>query len=727
VIRVGGSFVRVVLSAAMLGAMPPSALFAQETPVPALRVGSGAETIEVDGRLDEAAWMTAPMSDAFTQTDPGEGLPPSFRTTLRVLAGRNSLVIGIVCEDPQPGGIVSYSVRRDAALGQEDSLRIVRGPFRDGRSGYVFAINPRAARYDAVVNIGDGSQNENSNWDGIWQAATGRGETGWTAEIRIPIQTLSFNPSLREWHFNVERRIQRLLEIDRWAAAARNYSLTLTSRAGLITDLPDFAFGRGLSVRPSLTAGGGVPAPSASLDGRFHPSLDLTQRLGANVTASFTANTDFAETEVDTRQTNLTRFPLLFPEKRTFFLEGLDIFQFGPGVNVDMIPYFSRRMGLVNGRDVPIIAGGKVNGRVAGTNFAAVVTSTDSRAGVIDEGATTGVVRIKQNLWRESYVGFLATAGDPLGRTGSWLSGVDFTYSTSTFLGDKNFSLSGYGVMTGRDGLGNDRTATAFKFDYPNDRWDLRFWYHRIGRDFDPSLGFVPRRAFQRWNPAISRRIHFARGPVQDLSMGFNSYVTHSLHGQYEGLDSDVQIANVRFRSGERAQFVVTPMADRPREPFEVSEGVVIAPALYQWVRRNLVFTTAQKRRLYGSITWSTGSFYNGDLSQSDLTLVWNPTPLFTLEFTGQRNDVRLPAGDFLNHLFGTRLRVNVSSDFSIASYAQYDTETDSIGVNSRLRWTFLPVADLFVVYNHNVRSLLDRWQLDSNQLLVKLQYAWRM
>lgn len=720
----GGSVRRALAGAVVFLACPTLAL-AQEPAVPTLRVGSGAETIEVDGQLSEAAWSAAPTSDAFAQTDPGEGLPPSFRTTLRVLAGRNELIIGVVCEDPEPSGIVSYSVRRDAGLGQEDSLKIVLGPFRDGRSGYVFSVNPRGARYDAVINAG--AENENSDWDGIWQAATGRSETGWTAEIRIPIQTLSFNPSVREWHFNVERRIQRLLEIDRWASAVRQYRLTLTSRAGLITDLPDFALGRGLSVRPSLTAGGGVPAPSASLDGKFHPSLDVTQRLGANVTASFTTNTDFAETEVDTRQTNLTRFPLFFPEKRTFFLEGIDIFQFGPGVNNDMIPYFSRRMGLVSGREVPIIAGGKVNGRVAGTNFAAVITSTDSQPGVIDEGATSGVVRIKRNLWRESYVGFLATAGDPLGRSGSWLSGVDFTYSTSGFLGDKNFSLNAYGVVMGREGLGNDRTAAAFKIDYPNDKWDMRLWYRRIGRDFDPSLGFVPRRAMQRWNPAISNRTRFARGPIQDMSMGINPYITYSLHGQYEGLESPLTIVNWRFRSGERVQFIVTPTADRPRQPFEVSEGVVIEPALYQWVRRNVGVTTAQKRRLYGSLNWTTGSFYDGDLSQWDLTLVWNPTPLYTLEFTGERNAGNLPLGSFTQHLVGTRLRVNVSSDFSIATYAQYDTDSDSVGINSRLRWTFLPVADLFVVYNHNVRSLLDRWQLDSNQLLVKIQYAWRM
>jgi hypothetical protein len=376
---------------------------------------------------------------------------------------------------------------------------------------------------------------------------------------------------------------------------------------------------------------------------------------------------------------------------------------------------------------VPIIAGGKVNGRVGGTNFAAVLTTTDRQAGVVDERSTTGVVRVKQNLWRESYIGFIATAGDPIGRSGSWLSGADFTYLTSSFLGDKNFSINAYGVITDREGIGRDRTAYAFKIDYPNDKWDMRIWYRRIGRDFDPSLGFVPRRGIQRWNPSLSNRTRFARGPIQDMSMSVNPYITYDTHGQFEGLDSPINVVNWRFRSGERVQFVVTPSADRPRQPFEVSDGVFIAPGLHKWVRRNLGFTTAQKRRLYGSLNWTTGSFYDGDLSQWDLTLVWNPTPLYTLEFNGERNDGDLPGGSFTQHLIGTRLRINVSSDFSIASYAQYDTDSDSVGINSRLRWTFLPVADLFVVYNHNIRSLLDRWQLDSNQLLVKLQYAWRM
>ena len=274
----------------VIGLTMPAPALAQESSAPTLRVGKGAETVDIDGMLSEPAWNAAEVADAFGQTEPGEGVPPTFRTAVRVVAGRNALIIGIVCDDADPHGIVSFSVRRDASLQSEDHVRIVLGPFRDGRSGYVFAVNPNGARYDGVIN--PGGENENPEWDGIWEAATARNERGWSAEIRIPIQTLSFKPGLREWDFNVQRRVQRLLETDRWAFAVRQYRVTQTSRAGLLTELPDFALGRGLNLRPSLTAGGGVPAPSASVDGKFRPSLDVTQRLGSNVTASFTLNTD---------------------------------------------------------------------------------------------------------------------------------------------------------------------------------------------------------------------------------------------------------------------------------------------------------------------------------------------------------------------------------------------------------------------------------------------------
>jgi hypothetical protein len=135
----------------------------------------------------------------------------------------------------------------------------------------------------------------------------------------------------------------------------------------------------------------------------------------------------------------------------------------------------------------------------------------------------------------------------------------------------------------------------------------------------------------------------------------------------------------------------------------------------------------AAKRRSSTQVTWWFGGFYDGDLDQIEWTAAWNPAALVTVELSGERNIGRLSAGRFTQTLVGGGVRLNLSSDLSIASYTQYDTDSDSIGVNTRLRWTFNTVGDLFVVYNHNVRSLVERWQLDSSQLLVKFQYAWRM
>lgn len=703
----------------------PESAVAQERLQPTLRAGEGAATITLDGRLDETAWHAAAQSDAFLQTEPSEGRPPTFRTVVRVLADRSAIVFGIVCEDADPNAIVSFSVRRDASLDAEDHVRVILGPFLDGRSGYVFAVNPSGARYDGLIN--QGPEGDNADWDGIWEAATAKTPGGWSVEMRIPIRTLGFKPGLSEWHFNVQRRSQRLLETDRWAFATRQYQITQTSRAGLLTNLPNFGVGLGLSLRPAITTGGGHPATGAPVEEEFQPSLDLTQRIGGNVVASFTANTDFAETEVDTRRTNLTRFPLFFPEKRRFFLEGSDIFQFGPGGNLarDAMPYHSRTIGLVRGREVPIIVGSKVNGLAGNTRYSGLVVRTNDEEGVVDTPATMAVGRLKRNLWEESWVSAIATVGDPLGRTGSWTGGLDFTYGTSHFLGNKNLFLSAWGLAMGRDGHHGDTTSYGFKVDYPNEKWDSNLWYKRIGDEFDPSLGFVPRHG-TIWVPALTNRTRLARGPIQEMTWGGRGVIHLDSSGVRENYSVSLGALNWRFRSGDRVQVNVTPTGERLVDPFEVSDGVVIPPGSYDWWRKSVTLSTAQKRRFYTSVSWEWGDFYDGDLDSYQWEWTWNPTALYTVEFNGERNIAHLSGGSFNQTLVGSRVRINFSPDLSVASYIQYDTDSDSIGVNAQLRWTYKPAGDLFIVYNHNVRSLLDRWQLDSNQLLVKFQYDFR-
>jgi hypothetical protein len=721
------SITRTVITAAgMIACVGVAAarVSAQGPPPRELRAASLPAGIVIDGVLEEPAWQASDAAGDFLQADPSEGAPASGATRVRVLAGPKAIVIGIECDDPDPARIVSFSKQRDAVLTFEDHVRVVLGPFLDGRSGYVFAVNPGGARYDALIE--PGGETDNPNWDAIWEAATRRTDRGWTVEIRIPIETIAFKPGLREWHFNVERRIQRLLETDRWASAERQSRITQTSRAGRLTGLPDFALGVGLTVRPAMTAGGGIPAPFARVTGESRPSVDLTQRVGANVLSSVTVNTDFAETEVDTRRTNLTRFPLFFPEKRTFFLEGADIFSFGLGLEQDLIPYFSRRIGLVGDTTVPVIAGGKINGRSGQTNFGGLAVGTDARGGVVDERALMAVGRVKQNLWRESWVGAIATAGDPLGRSGSWLTGGDFTYATSEFRGDKNFLVGVWGLSMDREGLGTDRTAHGFKIDYPNDLWDMFFTYKRIGRDFDPSVGFVPRPAVYLYNAGVNNHTRISHGLFQQLTHEFEPSLATDLSGRWESYRVFMAPVNWRFRTADRFEFNVNPTGERLVAPFEIADGVTIQPGAYHWRRYRLETGTARKRRFYTQLTWWFGGFYDGDLDQFQWTGAWNPTPLLTVEFSGERDVGRLRAGHFTESVVGTRARINFSPDLNLSTYVQYESVTTSVGTNTRVRWTFKPVADLFVVYNHNVRDILDRWQLDSNQLLVKLQYAFR-
>ncbi|MFL5486831.1 MAG: DUF5916 domain-containing protein [Gemmatimonadaceae bacterium] len=700
-----------------------------------MAVAEAADGIRVDGLLTEPVWSTVDSIGALTQVEPREGAAASMRTVARVIITADAIVIGVKADDPEPSRIVSFARQRDADLDSEDHIKIVLDTYLDGRSGYVFAVNPNGARYDALV--ANQGEDENSSWDAIWEAATARTPAGWSAEILIPLKSLLFRRGLSQWGFNIQRRIQRLQETDRWASADRDITVTQTSRAGLLTQLPTLSLGLGVSVRPAVTVGGAHDSAGASLRSRSQLSLDATQRLGANTLGSLTVNTDFAETEVDSRRVNLSRFPLFFPEKRTFFLEGADIFDFGLGLtdDLDVLPFFSRRIGLLEGRQIPIDAGTKINGRVGGTNFGALAVRTRD-VDTLSTASTMSVVRVRQNVLSESSVGFIATSGDPLQRHGSWLAGPDLTYQTSHFQGDKNFLVGLWGMAVGREDLKTgDRTAAGIKVDYPNDLWDMALRYKRIGDSFDPSLGFVPRNGVHiaslaaNWQPRPKRPI----GPLHIRQCFWEnglSYVS-GLTGGWQSYEYFMAPINCRLESGDRFEFNFVPSGERLSAPFEIAEGVTIPEGAYHFNRFRLEGGLAAKRRFNAQATWWFGGFYDGHLDQYELTGAWKPSSLVIVEFSGERDVGRMPEGNFTQDLFGTRLRLNFSPDLQLASFVQYDSESRAIGSNTRLRWTFTPVGDLFVVYNHNMRTrdpLTLRRELvfGSNQLLLKAQYAFR-
>lgn len=699
------------------------------SPRPALAAGVLPAGLRLDGVLDEPAWISAPAIQGLTMSEPDEGGTPVAATVVRVLADRHSLVIGIVARDPDPAGIVSTSKARDPELRSEDYVKIVLDPFLDGRTGYVFAVNPGAARYDALVSR-TSRGGEDPQWDAVWEARTVRSSEGWSAEIRIPLKSLTFDAALESWGFNVERRVERLQEVSRWSSPTRDAQLSQTSRAGLLTGLPRFDTGLGLTVRPAAVPSLARTGEGEAWGGQVEPSLDLFQRLGSNLTAMATVNTDFAETEVDTRRTNLTRFPLFFPEKRTFFLEGSDLFGFGIGLSQwrssDIVPFFSRRIGLYRGTSVPLTGGGKVTGRIGGTSVAALVTRTGSVEGTVD-AATMGAFRVRRNVLEESTLGIIGTFGDPAGAGAAYLVGGDFTYHTSRFRGSKTFQAGVWGLATDHDGLEGDKTAFGASVAYPNDVWSLQLTGIRVGDGFDPVMGFVPRRGFYKASfngefTAYPRSIPWLRSMVHE----WRPTVYWSLDGKWESYRLFHAPINWRLESGDRVEVNANPEGERLIEPFEIADGVVIPAGSYHHVRYRLEVELAAKRLVSGQLTWWLGSFYDGHLDQIEGEIRIKPSELVALEVSAGRNIGRLGAGDFDQTVVGVRGVLNVSSDLQVTSFVQYDDESRALGTNTRLRWTFHPLGDLFLVYNYNVVDRLDRWALDGTQLMAKVQYAVR-
>ena len=725
-----------------------------EPPAARLRVRAGelSTGVTVDGILDEAEWQLAPDSIGNLVTiEPQEGGVPAGRTVVKVLASPYSLVIGVKCYDPEPAGIVAFSKARDADLTLEDHVILVLDTYQDDRSGFVFAVNPAGARFDGIVI--ERGEDVNSNWDAIWEARTSRDETGWSAEFRIPVQSLGFEAGLDAWGFNVQRRVQRLQETSRWSSPSLDQEIYQTSGSGLVTTLPEFDLGLGLSVRPALVGDATKPGPGEDFEYDGDASLDLTKRIGSSFLSSLTINTDFAETEVDVRQINLTRFPAFFPEKRTFFLQGADIFEFGLGLDEEsLIPFFSRRIGLVGQAEddqapVPINAGAKVHGRLGDTSIGALVVGTRKVDGleIGDEGqtldvpqATQGALRVKRDVLEESAFGMLFTFGDQLGRDKSIMGGMDVTLQTSSFMDEKNLLFGAWGLFNDREGLSGDKAAYGFQAAYPNDLLDVSLSSIHIGDGFDPSLSFVPRNDGHLWKfsselnprpnwPWVHQMFHEASMTL------FND----QKNDRWQAYDSVIKPLDWLLASGEQFYVQAELIGDRPPVPFELVADVDLPRGSYEWTRYVGGVRSADKRRISGAVVYETGNFYNGRLETVSTRFTVRPSALVTLEATTEKSTGHIfgPEDESIGYirrgvteeLYGLELQLNFSSDLQFSSLTQYDTQSREAGSNNRLRWTFNPNGDLFVVYNHNMlKSLDDRWQFVSNQLPLKIQYAWR-
>jgi hypothetical protein len=704
---------------------------------PTVRATTITERVRIDGKLDEPAWQLAVPISNMTQVLPKEGDTPSEKTEIRVLVDVDALYFGITCYDRTPARIVSSQLTRDTFLDSDDNVAIALDPFSNQRNGYFFNINPAGARTDGQIS--NNAQFPSLDWDGIWNVSARITEEGWIAEIIIPFKTLRFKPGLKAWGLNIERSIKRNNETIRWAEPRRDTWATNMASAGHLEGFPEIHQGKGLDVRPY-----GVVRKDGDeykLDGGF----DVSKNLAPNLNSSVTVNTDFAETEADARQINLTRFDLFYPEKRPFFLEGAGLFEtasstssfFGGrgglgGFGSDLMPFFSRKIGFNQNREtsveVPILVGGKITGRQSGFNIGVLDVLTDDVESIGLDKQNLFVGRLSHDFWRQSYVGGIVTYGNPTGEGDNSLIGADARFATATFRGDKNLNLSLYLFRTDDEASNTLDYAGGFRLEYPNDRWNANIGWKQIGENFRPALGFVPRTGIRKADGSVMFTERPEKWGIRSIGFSLAPKVITNLDNRVDDWSIRTTALNLEFESGEMTMFNIQPTFERLPAPFEISEGVVLPAGSYNFTNYSASIMTADKRWWATHVNIGWGSYYNGTQKRVGMEVTLKPNNRIYLEVGADRNNISLEQGDFYTQIFTVQANYNFSPNISWSNLVQYDNVSRVLGFQSRFRWILTPGSDLFLVMNRGWFRTFDHDFISSyDQGTVKLQYTFRL
>lgn len=665
--------------------------------LPVLRTNA---TLRLDGRLDEPAWRDARVLDGFTQRDPAEGRPATFRTAVQVVAADDALWIAVRADDPDPTGIRLVQRRRDADLGTDDLFSVVLSPMEDRRSGFVFTINPAGALYDAEILT---FESENSAWDGVWDARATVTDHGWVAELRIPWTTLRYRPDATTWGANFRRIVRRTNEESLWRAWRRPEGPRFLERAGTLSGLERLPPRATVEWRPYAAGTGTVATRAFSADGRDsivgpaggHGDVGLDVKLAptGTTTLDLTLNADFAQAEVDRQIVNLTRFPLFFPEQRVFFTEGAGIFDFGRARQSQL--FYSRRIGLgADGSPIPLLAGARFGGRVGGHQVGAIV----ARTGGADQG-TDAVVRVKRDILGRGYVGAMATYEDGHDRAGSPAYGVDF--NLPYIVNGQNLVLLG-NVAAHHDSIGAPaRTHVRFVVDYPNDNADLVFRFDRLDRGYDPRLGFVPQNGITRIAGQMDLTPRPRRWGIRRFDFSLLGWdLVHDLDGRLNNAALEMRPLGAQLESGARFELNLQKGIDVPPGPFEVFPGTVLAPRRYEWNRLEFVGATTPRRPVVASLTASTGGFYDARSTDVSTTVRAALSPQWLLQLEGSRTEVRRAPTGFTATTLRVRSDWAASPRVNLTVFGQWDNQSERVSMNVRLRWIPSPGSDLFVVWN---------------------------
>ncbi len=695
--------------------------------------------IQIDGRLDEEGWQKAVVLDRFIQREPHEGSPSSERTEVRILFDQHNLYIGFRCWDSEVGRIVANEMRRDADLLNNDCVEIYLDTYHDHRNAFYFCTNPLGAQRDGIITADVNDEEQNWDWNGVWDNACLIDSSGWTAELAIPFQTLRFHDAGDlVWGINLARFIPRKREEAFWSPILRDYGWWGKYRlsvSGHLNGLRQLLQPGDLELKPFALTGvqrdfeAGLP-----YERKLNVGLDAKYHLTSNLTADISWKTDFAQVEADQEQVNLTRFELLFPEKRDFFLEGAAMFRFGERTFSPVTPpsvlFFSRRIGLSEDNElIPLLGGVKVTGKTGSFNVG-LLNMLANRTSYVNEDneyvsiprTNFSVVRLRKDILTNSYVGIIGLNKESLD---------DGSYNRNIGA-DANIYLTPYAQTSGfvaktfsPDKSGNDMAAYG-DFFYNDDFWTLYLAQNTIQDNFNPEMGFFPRTGIRTTQISLGISPRPKLFSIRQVALFENfSYITN----QESELESRLNYLGFYslFESGATLFAFFNQQYELLTEDFEIHDGINILPGVYRFNNVMSQFESDKSKALSGMLSLNIGDFYDGSIVGFGLGANIKLGSRLTLNFQGSRNDVELSSGKFTTTLIGTRILYTFSPKLFAKAFVQWNSDKNIVVANFLVNFIHTPGSDLFLVYNEEVGTGGRNLYTNNRTLMLKFTYLFHL
>jgi hypothetical protein len=682
----------------------------------------------IDGDLSDPVWQKAQAITEFYQTDPNEGAPASERTDVRFLYDANNLYVHVYAYDRTPDRIRGTSMNRDGNFGGDDTVRIYLDPLNTRRNAYQFVMNSLGGRLDQLIQNNTDFIRE---WNTIWTGRARVVNDGWTVEMAIPFQDLSFDPAKPDWVLEITREIRHLNERDRWSTISAAALTTDISRAGTLTGITGINQGLGLDIQV-------YGALRYRFDWQDPQRETKSARLSGNafykitpdLTGTLTVNPDFSDSPLDLLQVNTTRFNLFQPETRNFFLQDAATFEFGgrgfsattdynyPAENGR--PFFSRNLGLAKGIPVSIIGGGKLSGEYDGLGIGALSVVTNG-TGDTKRSQSLSVVRVTKPIG-ESKLGFMFTNGDPSGRTKNTLAGTDFQYRNSNFRPGKVLLADVYYMRSMSDTKGGD-DSLGVALNLPNEPFGLETRVKQLGTNYSPALGFVNRTGIRQWDGIATYRRRDLGWHWLDLASSW--YFVTGLNNHLESRENGIW-TGISLRSTD--EFYIRGFDDYEDVPvpFKIAGKVPVPAGQYHWTNGSLYIQTANSRPIFGQLDVLCCSYYNGHQLRAALQLDMRPNATFQFAPKYTYTYLDLPGGLLNIHALSISFITNFTPDMQLYTELQYDNVSEKFALSIRYRWEYEPGQEFFASLGQSALIPGQEFVSRTTQAVIRLGHTFR-